>query len=71
MWGAFEEAFIEINKRLEYTGIEHRQTLRACSSIMICKLKLKIDNLKFENLTIGNLKWEIWKKIWSDKVGNF
>ena len=28
----------------EYTGLEHRQTLRACTSIVICKLKLKDNN---------------------------
>ena len=32
----------------EYKGLEDRQTLRTCTSIVICKLKLKIDNLKFE-----------------------
>ena len=41
-------------ENIKYTGLEHRQTLRACTSIVICQLKLKMDNLKFE----------IWKKNW-------
>ena len=58
----------------KYTGLEHRQTLRACTTIVICKLKLKKDNLKFEiwKKKIRNLgekgwkfgkKIEIWEKI--------
>ena len=46
--------------------LEHRQTLRACTFIVICKLKLKIDNLKLEMRNLGE-KLEIWV----GKVGNF
>ena len=42
----FVSRSVEKNKIYRYTGLEHRQTLRACTSIVISKLKLKIDNLE-------------------------
>ena len=46
--------------KYEYIGLEHRQTLRACISIVMGKLKLKMDNLKFRQ-KIGNLDGKGWK----------
>ena len=45
------------------TGLEHQQTLRTWTSIVIFKLKLKFDNRKLEIWTGENLK-----KI--EKIGN-
>ena len=56
----------KVKKILINTGLEHRQALRACTSIVICKLKLKIDNLNFEIMNLdkiwksGREKLEIW-----------
>ena len=50
---------VRIERNKEYTGLEHRQTLRALTSIVICKLKLKVGNLeeKFEiRRKIGKLE---------------
>ena len=44
----------KLNCNFKYTGLEHRQTLRACTLIVIYKLKSKMDNLKFGK-KIGNL----------------
>ena len=49
----------ETDKKFKYTGLEHRQTLRAWTSIVICKLKLKVGNLE-EKFEIGE-KLENWK----------
>ena len=60
----------KMKKMMKYTGLEHRQTLRALNSIVICKLKLKVGNLE-EKLKIrrkmGKLEiiWEFGKnEIW-------
>ena len=34
------------DKKSEYSGLEHRQTLRTMTSIVICKLKSKIYSWK-------------------------
>ena len=38
----------KVRKSMKYTGLEHRQTLIAFTLIVICKLKLKMNNLKLD-----------------------
>ena len=49
---------IPSHEELKYTGLEHQQTLRALTLIVICQLKLKINNWKYKNFKkkIGNLE---------------
>ena len=59
---SFTSVYISLYQNRKYTGLEHRQTVRTWTSIVICKLKLQFDNWRLEILKkIGILEKKNWK----------